>query len=226
MNNRGFQLSINMLVVLILGLAMLGIGISLFYNAYDKTQDLKSDVDSQTQVRLNALLDDGSIVVIPQKNIDGKRGDLVQFSLGVTNIHPDREKFVVYVTYGGSSAFLDEPDTFNPFDYYATGDFNKFSVCPDGDSSDVCGTSWVVIPRGDSNKNYRLEFFLDSNERYYTPIGIQVPKSGDVVGGQYIFNVDVCIGDDCISKPLNCHNGCVIDDDSRYDSRQKVIVNI
>ncbi|MGM5480538.1 MAG: hypothetical protein ACQESC_03700, partial [Nanobdellota archaeon] len=64
-SKKGFQLSINMLVIIILGLVILGFGISMFSNAFSKTQDIRERVDSDTQRQLDSLLDDGSFIVVP-----------------------------------------------------------------------------------------------------------------------------------------------------------------
>ena len=205
MNNKGFELSINMLVVIILGIAMLGVGMSLFSSAFSKTQDLRDDVNSQTQLQLNALLDDGSIIVIPQKTLEGERGELAEFSLGITNIHPEPTTFIVHITYGGSSAFPDHAnalcpspdpdcDPFNPFDFAEKGTFRESCATFGSNDPDDCGDAWVVLMPGFE------EFELDPNERKFMPIGINVPKSKNIKGGQYIFNVDVCIGVHCVPE--------------------------
>lgn len=239
MNNKGFELSINMLVVIILGIAMLGVGMSLFYNAFDKTQDLRSNVDSQTQARLNALLDDGSIVVIPQKTIEGKRGEMAEFSLGITNIHPEPKNFTVHVTYGGSSAYptgescypmiTSGCDPFDPFDFMKKGDFNKFSICENAGDLEKCASDWVIIPITDDDPSATgIQFELNPNQRKFMPVGINVPKDKKVLGGQYIFNVDICLDEQCVPAPSGCHSSdtCRIDEESRYDARHKVVVNI
>lgn len=218
-----------MLVVIILGLAMIGIGTSLFFNAFNKTAELKANVDTQTQARINALLDDGSIVVIPQKNIEGSRGKLTQFSLGITNIYPEEKDFIVKVTYGGSTAYPDNTfpscsgpkcDPFNPFNFAYSGSFAR--SCATNNLPEECGDSWVeFLPDGET-------FSLNANERKFSPIGIHIPKTSDVISGQYIFNVDICLGDSCESNTgcTSVPGSCYIVPNDRYDSRHQVIVTI
>lgn len=208
---------------MVLGLAMLGVGANLFYGAFGKTVELRDGINTQTQNQLNALLDDGSIVVIPQKYLDGKRGDVSQFTIGITNIHPERKNMSVHVTYGGSSAYsggglLDDP--FYPFDLLTVGDFRLSCSYDEGPES--CGDSWVMMIPGTEN------FILDPNDRKFFPIGINIPKDKKVIGGQYVFNVDICIVEygmsDCTIEGMTGNKR--ITQSSRYDSRHKVVVKV
>lgn len=229
MNNNGFQLSINMLVVIVLGIAMLGIGMSLFNSAFNKTMTIKDTVDSQTQNKINALLDDGSIVVLPRTSDDGERGKLSEFSLGITSIYHEPKNFSVHITYAGSSAFPNGIcaetgcDPFQPFDFMSTGSFSNYCTSTDKATTENCGNSWVLL--ADDN------FELSPNERKAVPFGINVPRSKKIKSGQYIFNVDICVGNNdgsCIPLPVGCveTKTCHISDSSRYDARYQVIVNI
>lgn len=217
------ELSINMVVIIMLGIAMLGIGISIFYKAINKTVELKENVDSQSQEQLKALLDDGSILAIPIKDVDGERGKLSMFSLGLTNIMAKETGFVIHVTYAGSSAYPDDSnDPFHPHDI-GKYKFNYNLVCSNSEPED-CGDAWVKIKDRD--------FTLEPNERKFIPFGISVPKTKGVENGQYVFNVDVCIGEGAgkcyFNSPSQCgeSDSCVITEESRYDARYQVIVTV
>ncbi|MGM5481211.1 MAG: hypothetical protein ACQESE_02250 [Nanobdellota archaeon] len=231
-SKKGFELSINMIVVMVIGLVLLGAGFSIFSNAFSKTAELRENVDSDTQRQLNAMLDDGSIVTVPFTNKQAKRGDYVDFNLGINNEMGDTRKFKVIVTYGGSTAFDDIND--DPFKqetggyegYYVEGNSDSAVSCgyygrtkdqarDDTYTPEDCGDNWVLMAED--------TFEIKNNEHEYIPLRIVVPKE-NVKDGQYIFNIDVC------ENEVNTDdNICTYDGDrivNRYGSRQKLYVQI
>ena len=223
-SKKGFELSINMIVVLILGLVILGVGTSIFFSAYNKVVDLRDDVSQENEARINSLLDDGSIIVIPFSSKDGKRGDPVDFDMGINNELGDTYEFSVLVTYAGTSA---DPDgtLFEPVasiqdlrNYLQSGYVPICSTDPD-----MCGTSWVM--KFDS-LYVKKDMTILNNEREFIPIRIVIPKKG-VAKGQYVFNVDVCYN----SSEEYPTSDCVVDITqdkigNRYGSREKLYITI
>lgn len=218
-SKKGFQLSINMLVVIILGLVILGIGVSIFFNAYGEVAELRSDVDQQTASRINSLLDDGSLIVIPFSSKDGKRGDYVDFDMGINNELGNTYSFSVLITYAGSSA-NPQPSNLFPVGMDMIKNFansgNLVDICPDINNPDgpTCGTSWVLM--------------LDephpilNDERELIPIRIVIPKK-NIPKGQYIFNVDVCY------NVSTYDSKCVVEGNkiaNRFASREKLYITI
>jgi len=167
-SKKGFELSVNMIVVMVLGITILGIGISIFYNAFNKTIEMRENVDSQNQRQLEALLDDGSPVVLPFSSKEGERGSYVDFNVGINNELLDEFDFKVNVEYSYSTA---NPDLAVIFEN-------------ERDCDSQCGPLYNENP-----------FTLQHNEHKYFPIRIIIPKKG-VPSGQYFFNVDVVYDDD------------------------------
>ena len=227
-SKKGFQLSINMVVVIVIGLVLLGTGFSIFSNAFSKTTELRDNGDSDTQRQLNAMLDDGSLVTVPFANKETDRGDYVDFNLGINNEMGGTRNFKVIVTYGGSTAHPDSDD--NPFEpsegFFVEGQGEiscgyelstyqeqkrKSSTAPKD-----CGDNWVLMAED--------TFKIKNNEHEYVPLRIVVPDK-NVRDGQYVFNVDVCENevDDPDGNICDYDGGKII---NRYGSRQKLYVEV
>jgi len=205
-SKKAVELSVNMLVVIILGIVLFGTGITIFYNTYNKVADFNDQVDTQTQNRLNALLDDGSPIVVLKNTQDASRGDAVTFTIAINNNLGSTKGFKVQASYAGTTA-----------DYGAGNDpFNPSSAIG-GASCDSppesCGNAWIL--------GRERTFTLENNEREMFPLRITIPKK-DINRGQYIFNVDVCYVDEEAAPNCDLSNDNAI----RFSSRQKLYITI
>ncbi len=231
-NKRAFQLSINMIVVMILGLALLGVGISIFYNAYNKTVDLKENVDSQTQRQLSDLLDSGEAIVIPINSKEVDRGEYVDFDLGISNELGSPRVFFLYVrfdSYVGRNVNSLENDL-------NAEDVGSLSCRPSTTLTEQnCADKWILFPKESSTSTGSHEsdkFRLNNNDRHTVPLRFVLPKRilintntrTGLPSGQYIFNVDV-YSTDCDNPVSTCtctdFNGC-----SQYFSRKKIYIKV
>jgi len=79
------MLSINFIVILILALAVLGIGFNLSYRFLKKAETMKAQLDAQTEAQIESYLAAGEIVTIPITKKMISDGGAV-FGLGVLNI--------------------------------------------------------------------------------------------------------------------------------------------
>lgn len=231
MNRKAFELSINMLVVIILGMVLLGVGVTIFYKAYDKAVDIQETVNSQTEEQLDRLLDDGSLLVVPFSSRDAKRGDNVIFNLGVSNELGATKNFRVLVVYRGSSAFENpEDDPLHPIQngYDIEDLHNNMNFCGFGEP-ERCGHEWVLMLEDDK------KFTLENNRRKYIPINILLPRTarntaGNDLGlpkGQYVFNVYVCAQNE--TQPAACEfvqEGSDKIIANQYSTTKKLYVNV
>jgi hypothetical protein len=104
MNKTGMELSINMIVVIILGLVMLGAGIAIFNNGFGSAVELRDEMSQQQQLQLNRLLDDGSSIVIPFTVKEAKRGEHADFDIGISNeLNAGTIDFYIYVSLDDSN---------------------------------------------------------------------------------------------------------------------------
>lgn len=207
-NKKGFQLSVNMLVVIILGIVILGMGLSIFFTIFNKGVDFREDMDEQTRMRLENLMDDGDPIVVGFTDKDGKRGSFVDFDIGINNELGLRKNFCVQIFYAGTTA---SEDLYSPSE-------TRSSSCLISDSEstvDDCGDLWPLY----------IDYIVDieNNEKGYVPVRIQLPKK--LKKGQYIFNVDVFVPevqnideDYCITHDFST--------DERYFSRKKLTVTV
>ncbi len=85
MNKKAFSLSINFVVILILALAALSIGFMVSYRALKHAEEVRLQLDSETESQIEAYLASGDLVAIPlnKKNIDD---GTAMFGLGVLNV--------------------------------------------------------------------------------------------------------------------------------------------
>ncbi len=220
MNKRGFQLSINMFVVLIISLLILGLGFSLFAEGADSITVLTEQVDAQTESQLNRLLDDGSILVMPFRDQEVKKGETAIFNLGLSNELGSEKSFYVSVTYAGAS--VDTPSLFPPnlgaLDHVVNP--QGYSCAPQQSN---CWKNWIQVPLQKTT--------LPNNDRKAIPIGITLPKDGvDLPRGQYIFNVDVCQVDATINEnQITCNSELGANPPSlanRYGTRLKLYLTL
>lgn len=232
LNTKGFQLSVSMLVVIILGLALLGIGFSIFFSAYNQTVDIKERVDSQTAQQLNNLLDTGEAVVIPINSKEVDRGDFVDFDLGISNELQETKLFFLFIRFDEYVGVDDGPEITAGLQ---AREINQASCA--GDDQRFCADSWILFSREeDVSRNLESDnFYLDANERYTLPIRISLPRrieyqlgNTNVVSGlpagQYIFNVDFFYKGD-LGNAFRCDTANS-DDCPRYFSRKKIYVRV
>lgn len=216
-NKKAFQISINMIVVMIIGLAMLGVGISIFYKTYNQTVDIKEDVDAQTQRQLNDLLDTGEAIVVPFNSREVERGNYVDFDIGISNELGDTRLFYLYIRFD-SYVGRGDYDFENTLRVKDNLDTVSCRYNP-GSNSQNCADKWILLYRDYDSKDVGKDndrFLLENNDRYSVPVRIVLPRkisyNGKLIGlpaGQYVFNVDVFVTDSNnirtnpkINKPL------------------------
>jgi hypothetical protein len=199
-SKKGFELSINMIVVIILGVVLLMAGISIFYKGYNKVVEMRKDVDSQNKQSLNNLMmNSDAIVALPFSSKEGKRGGFVDFDLGINNELGSTTTFYTCVDYSGTSAD------------YSSGD-EPFT------NEDK---SWLIVYKG------LLAQTVRNNDHAYIPLRISIPKKG-VLKGQYVFNVIVKYDDGKtnVNSNLSPEQICEISSLPQYGTTQKIYVKI
>ena len=97
MGTKGMEMSINFLVVVILGLAMLSMGVLTFTKFFKGAATIKEKYDSQTDAQLDALLSSGDRVAVPFPKKSTVAGDTAVFGIGILNILGKEQLFVVDV---------------------------------------------------------------------------------------------------------------------------------
>ncbi|NQV09487.1 hypothetical protein HQ529_06575 [Candidatus Woesearchaeota archaeon] len=96
-NKRAVELSMNFLVMIIISIAVLTMAIVFSKNLFTSAEEIRLDIDRETNERIESLLDDGSRVVIPFTRKEVRRGDLGIFGVGVLNV-VDKTNFTMIVS--------------------------------------------------------------------------------------------------------------------------------
>jgi len=85
LNKKGIELSINFIVMMILGMAMFFGGMVFVTKFFSQAADIKGSMDSQTERQIEAMLDSGSAFVIPIHTKEINRKNFDTFGIGVYN---------------------------------------------------------------------------------------------------------------------------------------------
>ena len=169
MNKRGFELSINFVVTIILALAMLGVGFFFAGKIFTQTTDIGEQLDTQTKAKIEERLRDPSALVsigINNKDIPRKEHDT--FGIGVANRDDERGYF-----------FLETNCEFGQGE-------DGLKLDPECNEGTCCG-NWVQGHKIGSNK-FRTEIgYLDPNEFEIASIFFNIHKKAQP--GSYVYNV-------------------------------------
>ena len=172
-NKKGIELSIGMIVVLILSILIFALSVYLVFKWFKGAEFIKAEIDKQTEEQITAALRAGNtLVAIPVAVRPAKKGDAVNFGLGIKNVGQEGD-FSAALSFAGA---------------YAT---NGNPIIVD---EEYMNKNWL------GNFNVVETFHLKKNEQKLMPIqvrayqaiqeGVLTPK------GDYVFNV--CVYD----KPL------------------------
>lgn len=171
MNKRGIEFSIGFLVGLIIAILIFSLSLYFVFKWFGEAEELKGDIDRQTQDRIMATLKTGNQQVgIPISVIEVKKGNVASFGLGIRNIGNEAE-FSASVSFAGA--------------YDEKG--NQLAV-----DDDYINTNWLGQLRNIA------PFPLKKNELQAIPIlvraGTQMGQGINTQKGDYVFNVCVWQG--------------------------------
>ncbi len=156
------NLAMNTIVIVIIGMVMLTSGILLMKSFISGAEEIKDQLDSQTEAELQRLLiDQGKKVALPLHTVEIEAGEDHIFGLGILNIDSDiyGEEFTLDITF---SKLIDETS-------------EEVSV----DEDEVL--SWFLYNTE--------EIIIVENEYESEAIYIEVPE--EAAKGTYIYNLYV-----------------------------------
>ncbi len=163
MNKRGFELTINFLVVIIISVVVLGLGIKFISDMVGNTREMIPMIDAKIHDELSRMVSGNKRVAIAFNEATIKKGESVGFGLGIMNTNPNKERFKVfawcakYGEFGTDSLNLGCPGTIG----------NKLGI---------------VYDKG--------EFDIENNGDSQTMILVKAPKSAKA--GNYVIYVNAC----------------------------------
>ncbi len=97
MRKASFQLSVNFLVVMIICIALLGIGIYLVRTFSDTAVEMKEEVDNYHKEQLIRALSQGALVSVFPQSQTVRRGDNADFYLAMSNELGQEEDFYISI---------------------------------------------------------------------------------------------------------------------------------
>ncbi len=207
-NKRGIELTINFIVMLILGIAMLSGAIILTTKLFSKAKKYQDQVDSNTQAEIKKLITSSNdqVIIYPARKTMARK-DTATFGVGVQNTlktTPGKsDDFTLSVTF--AKAYTSDKQTLCDKKYENNG-----AIVLDCQNSDP--NTWIKLGKGQK---------INKNEIKSFPVTIATlgsPKSA-----VYVFDVRVCVVDPV--SPITCNSNTP--DDQLYDgSVHKIYVNI
>lgn len=171
MNKRGIEFSVGFLVGLIIAILIFSLSLYFVFKWFGEAEELKGDIDKQTQERIMSTLKTGNQQVgIPISVAEVKKGQMATFGLGVRNIGSEAE-FSATINFAGA--------------YDEKG--NQMAV-----DDDYIDTNWL------GNLQTINMFTLKKNEMQIIPILVrasaQMAQGTSTQKGDYVFNVCVWQG--------------------------------
>ncbi len=171
-NKRGIELTINFVVMLVLGIAMLSGALVLTKNLFSKVHSAKAAVDSNTMNEIRNLIIDSDepVVIYPGRKTIARKGDFV-FGVGIQNLLTEGDdRFVVETKLKGGTSdctvYKEDGGT----------ETQIIDFCPQ-----TIGGAPITI---------------NKRELETVPLYVEVPKEAEP--GLYRINVCVCKGTSCI----------------------------
>jgi len=190
MNKRGLELSVGMIVLLILSILIFSLSIYFLFKWFSGAEQLKAEIDRQTQEQIISALKTGNqLVAIPIAIEQVKRGNPATFGVGVRNIE-QQKAFSAAVSFSGA--------------YYPDGK----EICKYGEAC-----AYYIEEKWLGNFKSIETFTLRKNEEKLLPLMIKADLNMDTgkptPKGDYTFNV--CIYPERLridgTPPADCSAG-------------------
>ncbi|MBN2881345.1 hypothetical protein JXM83_04810 [Candidatus Woesearchaeota archaeon] len=177
MSKKGFELSINMVVILIITIAVFGGGLMLLRKMMSGAGDIQARVSQQQKSQIESmLLNSDARVAIPMNKQTLKRGDHLTIGVGINNIFRDSQ---------GSGL---EEDLFGLNVKFSTVQLLSGQNCNSDEwMNPGCGNgaaspdSFIIM--------LATDYSVKKNNYEIVEVPFVIPK--DAKPGKYVFNVNV-----------------------------------
>jgi hypothetical protein len=167
MNKKGFELSINFIVILIISLVIFVGGLSFTYKFFRLAEKTKTDIDQEQQEKIENLLSDGQKVAMPTAYRTVKINNDDVIGLGIVNSY--RRTWTFYV------------------DVFFDTSFDKAGAIIPGVDPDYINLNWIF----NDTFAYNLAPSQSKKVPLYMKVASKVAVDKGTVSGTYIFNVCV-----------------------------------
>jgi hypothetical protein len=204
-NKRAIELSINFIVMFILGMSMFAAGVIVLRKVFGQAEDLKQQLDQQTKDQIEHMLISSSektVVPVTQKQVD--LGGHTIFGLGIRNDLSAKKDFYIY--WECDAAYTTKKDL----------------IC-DPDQGVSCSEYGTWMGGGQSPST---AYPLEKNAHIVADLFVMVPKKDsadqEIPAGTYIFNLKVCSYDAGLYSAGNVPPECT--PENQYDTTKKIKV--
>lgn len=161
LNRKGFEVAVGTLVTIILGVLILGAGITLVWSIVDEGSNAATLLTGSAERELQQMLSQGKLVAVAPASIEIKAGETGTIGVGVHNRRLEETTFFLSVPSGR--------------------DQDQFPV-------DIAPRN-APAPIGAWEIKYFEGLTIPANEKAYAAISIHVPS--DTPSGTYTFLVQV-----------------------------------
>jgi hypothetical protein len=115
MKRAAIQLSVNFVIILIIAIIVFSMGLRFAYNIFGIAEEMRENLDRETEAQIEAMLDTGQKVGIPINRAKIQIGDSKVFGLGLLNRECSSGVFTVEMTFSKavdqSGNLISSPDT-------------------------------------------------------------------------------------------------------------------
>lgn len=168
---KGFELSINFIVMLILAIVVFGFGLYFTGRLFTEAGEIKAKLDRDAEANIERMLDRGEVVAFSITSKAIKHTEVAIFGLGILNVLEGD-------TLTGKTEFE------VTLECTAAVDKREINI------AGGCDGKWTFDNKPSTPKIFDIaEFTLEKNEKKIIPIPIQVPKGKP--DGIYGFTVTV-----------------------------------
>ncbi|MFH1510955.1 MAG: hypothetical protein ABIF10_04630 [Candidatus Woesearchaeota archaeon] len=173
MNSKGFELSVNFIVIMIIALVIFVGGLYFTNKFFNMAIDEKQRLDRDTEQAIEDLIMQGEKVAIPSQKKVLRRGSSAVFGLGISNTQRTSQTF--YVTISFAKAYKTD------------------NTLMDTADQDFINNNWIFSDLG--------SFEIGPNKQKSVPILVEVKgamsQDHGTERGTYVFDVCVCTGSQC-----------------------------
>ena len=98
MNKKGFELSLNFVIMTILSIVMLVLSLTIARSMFSKASEMKQQIDEKTQAQIESYLSSGQRVAIPINKADIASTKQKTFGLGIINTLDGTKDFKILIS--------------------------------------------------------------------------------------------------------------------------------
>ena len=178
-NKAAIEMSASFLVTVIIAIVFFSFMLYLGLNSMKGAEEYSTTLNEQTAAQAEHMLDSGhDSVVMPFKQKDVLKGELILFAVGIRNVVDD----------------IGRPARGFKVRVFFNKEKSADGVCDGKGNDNVCksyyNTNWVKMTSGSNN----MDLVIEPRQKRIVSVGILPPLSAD--DGVYAFDIRICYNDE------------------------------